>query len=85
MERSTADDLVQKAAVMAVMYYPEIQADDPEYKLSTDVAWCLEDAGEIADEERDALTDLIARLIIDPTSHREALCEYVYGLVPAAE
>jgi hypothetical protein len=49
------------------------------------VAWVLEDAGELADDDRAVLVDLISRVIIDPTGNRAALTEYVYGLADDAE
>ena len=82
MDRDTADEVVQKVSMLALVYYPEIHADDPEYSLQEDVAFVLDDVTSIGDGDRAALEDLISRVIIDPTAHREALCAYVYGLVP---
>lgn len=81
MNRDEADEVVQKAGILSVLYYPEIHADDPAYSLAGDVGWALEEVGELADDDRDVLTDLISRVVIDPTGNREALTEFVYGLV----
>jgi hypothetical protein len=85
MDQDTADDLVQKTGMLAMLYYPEIHADDSEYSLSDDVAFALEGVTGIGDDDRAALEDLVSRTIIDPTAHREALCAYVYGLVPDSD
>jgi len=65
-----------------MVYYPEIHVDDPDFSLADDVDFVLSDIGEIEDADREALRDLVARVIIDPTAHRESLVQYVYGLVP---
>ena len=82
MNRDAADEVVQKAGILSVLYYPEIHADDPEYSLAKDVTWALEDVDELSDDDRAVLVDIISRVVIDPTGNREALTEFVYGLVP---
>jgi hypothetical protein len=82
MNRDAADEIVQKAGILSVLYYPEIHADDPEYSLANDVTWALEDVDELSDDDRAVLVDIISRVVIDPTGNREALTEFVYGLVP---
>lgn len=84
MNQDIADDLVQKTGMLAMLYYPEIHADDPEFSLRDDVTFVLEGTT-LGDDDRAALEDLVARTVIDPTGHREALCAYVYGLVPDDE
>lgn len=81
MNREQADEVVQRTATLAILYYPEIHADEPGFTIATDIAWALEGAGELG-EAADAVRDAIARTIIDPTLHRESLTELVYGLVP---
>ncbi|WP_194396234.1 hypothetical protein [Microbacterium atlanticum] len=81
MNRDAADEIVQKAGILAVLYYPEIHADDPDYRLANDVSWVLEEAGEFAEGDREMLVDIVSRVIIDPTGNREALTDFVYGLV----
>lgn len=85
MNRDAADEVVQKAGILSVLYYPEIHADDPTYNLANDVTWALEEVGELTDDDRAVLTDLISRVVIDPTGNREALTEFVYGLADDAE
>lgn len=84
MDRDVADEIIQRAGVLAVMYYPEIHADDPDYTLSSDVAWILEPAAGLPQHDRDQLQELLSRVIIDPTGYREELTDTVYGLVPDA-
>jgi hypothetical protein len=82
MNRDAADQVVQATGALAMAYYPEIHADDADYSIGEDVDFVLSDAGDLGPADREALRDLVARTIIDPTSHREALIEYVFGLVP---
>ncbi|MEW2014286.1 MULTISPECIES: hypothetical protein [Microbacterium] len=82
MNRDAADQVVQSTGVLAMAYYPEIHADDADYSIGDDVDFVLSDAGELEPADIAALRDLVARTIIDPTNHREALIEYVFGLVP---
>ncbi|WP_460798756.1 hypothetical protein [Microbacterium sp. GXF0217] len=82
MKLDDADLLLQKIATIAIMYYRELPADSPEYQLNDDIDWCLD--GIELDPQDAELRDLIGRTIVDPTSHREALTEYVYALVPGA-
>lgn len=84
MKRDQADEIVQKAGILSVLYYPEIHADDPGYSLGKDVAWALEDVT-ITEDDRAVLADLIGRVIIDPTANRAALTEFAYGLADDAE
>lgn len=85
MNREQADELIQKAAILSVLYYPQIHADDPDYALAGDVAWALEEITVLTDADRAALVDVISRVIIDPTGNREALTDLVYSLVPSAD
>lgn len=81
MNRDAADEIVQKAGILSMLYYPEIHADDPEYSLAADVTWALQDVEDLGDDDRAVLTDIISRVVIDPTGNREALTEFVYGIV----
>lgn len=83
MELEDADLLLQKVATIAIMYYPGLPADSPEYKLNDDIDWCVNgtDPGVVSAE----LRDLIGRTVLDPTAHREGLTALVYGMVPDAE
>ncbi|WP_341946399.1 hypothetical protein [Microbacterium sp. LWH11-1.2] len=80
MKLEDADLLLQKVGTIAIMYYPDMPADSPEYRLNDDIDWCLEGIdGHVTTAE---LRELVGRTIVDPTGHREALTELVYGLVP---
>ncbi|WP_193597872.1 MULTISPECIES: hypothetical protein [Microbacterium] len=80
MKLEDADLLLQRVATIAIMYYPGLPADAPEYKLDDDIDWCLDETppGDVSAE----LRDLIGRTVVDPTAHREALTALVYGKVP---
>lgn len=83
MELKDADLLLQKVATIAIMYYPSLPADSPDYTLNDDIDWCLNstDASVVSAE----LRDLIGRTVVDPTAHREGLTALVYGMVPDAD
>lgn len=81
MKRDEADSIILKAGLLSVLYYPEIHADDLNYRLADDVAWVLEGVGRIDADDRAVLLDLLSRVVIDPTGNRRALTEFVYGLV----
>lgn len=85
MNSDEADQIIQKAGIVSVLYYPEIHADDPDYRLANDVAWALEDVGQLGKDDRAILVDLLSRVVIDPTGNRRALTEFVYGLVQRKE
>ena len=85
MNSNEADQIIQKAGIVSVLYYPEIHADDPDYRLANDVAWVLEDAAQPGKDDRAILVDLLSRVAIDPTGNRRALTEFVYGLVQRKE
>jgi hypothetical protein len=80
MNIDDADTLLQRVATIAIMYYPGLPADAPDYKLGDDIEWCVKDTapGEVTDQ----LRTLIGHTVIDPTAYREALTEHVYALVP---
>lgn len=81
MKLEDADVLLQRVGTIAIMYYPGLAADSPEYKLNEDIDWCLDDTGDVSDQ----LRELIGRTVLDPTAHREALTALVYGMVPDAD
>jgi len=80
MKLEDADLILQKVGTIAIMYYPDLPADSPDYRLKEDVDWCLTDLE--TGEDITELRELIGRTIVDPTAHREALTEHIYGLVP---
>lgn len=73
--RDTAAAIAQRAGAAAVVYYPEIHADDFEFSLSDEISWCLEGVEGLDSEDETILRDAIARTIIDPTAHRSKLNE----------
>ena len=72
-DREHADALLEHVAVLAFLYYPGIQFDDPTYRLAEDTEWCVARLGDVSDTERERMRVLIARAIIDPTATREEL------------
>jgi predicted regulator of amino acid metabolism with ACT domain len=79
-DRQHADAVLEHVAVLAFLYYPGIQVDDPTYRLTEDTEWCLARLGDVTDTEREQMRALIARAIIDPTGTREELFTAMAGL-----
>lgn len=59
--------------MLAFLYYPGIEVDDPSYSLAEDIDWCLARLGDVSDLERERMRALFARAITDPTATREEL------------
>ncbi|WP_342000338.1 hypothetical protein MRBLWH7_001272 [Microbacterium sp. LWH7-1.2] len=72
-DRERADAVLEHVAVLAFLYYPGIEADDPSYSLDEDIDWCLARLDDVSDAERGRIAELFARAIRDPTATREEL------------
>ncbi len=59
--------------MLAFLYYPGIEVDDPSYSLGEDIDWCLARLGDVSDAERERMRALFERAITDPTATREEL------------
>ena len=77
MNKTTADRIIERAGTLALLYYPEISADDPDYSLGRDVDWVLDGAP----SDDDLLRELVAQVIIDPTGIRDRFTAAVYAAV----
>lgn len=76
------DDLLSRAALAALFYYPEIAVDDDEYSIRNDIAYCLEPVSAIAAEDAERLRIAVGRVITNPTAHRSELLALVIELAP---
>lgn len=72
-DRERADAVLEHVAVLAFLYYPGIEVDDPSYSLADDIEWCLARLGDVSDIEQDRMRALFARAIADPTATHEEL------------
>ena len=72
-DRERADAVLEHVAVLAFLYYPGIEVDDPSYSLTDDIDWCLARLGDVSDVAREQMRALFARAITDPTAAREEL------------
>lgn len=72
-DQEHADAVFEHIAVLAFLYYPGIEVDDPTYVLGEDIEWCVARLGDVRDTDRERMRELIARAITDPTAAREAL------------
>ncbi|GAA1990060.1 hypothetical protein [Microbacterium pumilum] len=79
-DREHADAVLEHVAVLAFLYYPGIEVDDPTYSLAHDIEWCLARLGDVSDLERERMRALFARAISDPTATREELFTALAGL-----
>ncbi|NYE18055.1 hypothetical protein [Microbacterium immunditiarum] len=73
-------DMRVRLGLVALSYFPEIHAVEPDYRLTDDVAWVLEPIAEFIAEEGSTLAELVARTVIDPTAYREELMDALNGL-----
>lgn len=81
VEQETADGVLQKVGTLAVLYYPELQVDDPQFTLERDVAWCVEGVDGLVADDLALLKEAIGRTIINPTAYREPLTALIFGHV----
>jgi hypothetical protein len=72
MDAEIADEIIRRAGTAALLYYPELPADDPGWSLNRDVDWVLEPRTSTG-ADVSALRELIAQVILDPTGIRHAL------------
>jgi hypothetical protein len=72
-----ADAVLQRIALSALLYYPLIGLDDPEYRVQDQVEWCL---APLDTAGRDAIRELAERTIRDPTGYRAELFTRVMEL-----
>ena len=59
--------------MLAFLYYPGIEVDDPSYRLADDIEWCLARLRDLSEVDRGRMGALFARAITDPTAAREEL------------
>lgn len=79
MDQSAADRIIERVGKLAILYYPEIQIDRPDHSLDHDVTWVLEGSGTIAADAD--VCDLVARVILDPTTARDEFVGTILSLV----
>lgn len=76
-------EVIANIAIATLTYYPEIHVDAPDFNLVDTAAGCLDPVrSALPAETVDALTDLIARAIIDPTKYREETLDTLMELTP---
>ena len=76
------DDLLNRTALAALFYYPEIAVDDESYRIQDDVDYCMEPIFGLAEEIDARLRLAVGRTISDPTAHRADLLAMVIELAP---
>lgn len=81
-ERDQVDDALQRIALAALMYYPEVHVDEPSYTVQQDVDWCIEPLSDLPEDELAELRTSIGRVITNPTAHREEVFRALLDLVP---
>ena len=73
MDPDTADEILWRTGAMSMLYYPELPAEDLDFRLARDVDSVLHELTDLGPVDRDQLRRLIGRTIVDPTRHRQAL------------
>ncbi|WP_243073680.1 hypothetical protein [Microbacterium sp. SS28] len=76
------DELLQRTALAALFYYPEIAVDDGDYNLQNDIEYCLAPVTALHSEDLDELRAAVGRVITNPSAHRAELIELVIELAP---
>jgi len=76
-------EVMQRVATAALFYYPEIHIDDPEYTIQKDLDWAFGDDFDVPPDVLEALRDLAARTIIDPSQHRRDMFDGFIHLLPS--
>jgi len=76
------DDLLSRTALAALFYYPEIAVDDEDYRIQSDVEYCMEPIFGLAQAADERLRLAVGRTITDPTVHRADLIALVIELAP---
>ena len=77
------DVALQRTAIAAFIYYPQIHVDQPDYRLDEDLAWCVEPLGELDAVALGAVREIVGRAIVEPTEYREELFAILSGLADA--
>lgn len=82
LTRDDVQDTMQRVALAALMYYPEVHVDEPDYQISGDIDWCIEPLEELASSQRTELREVIGYTITNPTEHRQTLFRMLTELAP---
>ena len=85
VKQDRVDDTLQRVGLAALIYYPELHVDEPEYAVADDVDWCLEPLTGLPNGQVESLRDIVGRTIVDPTAHRAGLFSALRALVPDDE
>ena len=80
--KEDVDDVLQRVAIAALAYYPDVATDEPGYQLADDVTWCLEPLTGLEQQHTERLELLIGQTITDPTQYRQDLFGAVLELIP---
>jgi hypothetical protein len=76
------DDLLSRAALAALFYYPEIVVDDEDYRIQNDIDFCMEPVDGLAEDAAERLRDAVGRMIANPSAHRAELVALVIEMAP---
>lgn len=78
MDRDMADEILHRTGAMLMLYYPELPADDENFRLAHDIDWVLDGLIDLGTPDDIELRRLVGRTIIDPSVHREALFGFLH-------
>jgi hypothetical protein len=76
------DDLLSRAAIAALFYYPEIVVDDEHNRIQNDVDYCMEPVDGLEEDAAERLRDAVGRMIANPSAHRAELVALVIEMAP---
>ena len=76
------DELLQRTALAALFYFPEIAVDDIEYNLEKDIEYCLQPVMDLHAGDLAKLRTVVGHVISNPSAHRAELIELVIEFAP---
>ncbi|WES66027.1 hypothetical protein P0L94_08110 [Microbacter sp. GSS18] len=81
LDRNTAENVLNRAAIAALGYHPDKSADQPGYTIDEDIDWVLEPLRGLPDAYRQSMRQRIREVITDPTGHRHAFTRDITALI----
>ena len=79
-DRSDAEAVIFRVALVAFTYYPDKHLDEPGYTIDEDLEWCAESMTALPIESQQQLLDEIRMLVLEPTRDRQAFIEQILSL-----
>ena len=79
-DRSDAEAVIFRAALVAFTYYPDKHLDEPGWTIDEDLAWCAESMAALPAETQQELRQELRMLVTDSTRDRQEFIKFVLSL-----